>query len=102
MPTQYTWPAAPAPDASSTLYIEGVPLDAAEREVAHIFRPFPGYQSLRLLTKESKQDANRRFVLCFVEFDNKYQATISMHALQGYRFDKDDLKGLKITYSKRR
>ena len=31
-----------------TLYVEGVPNDATEREVYHLFRPFPGFISLRL------------------------------------------------------
>lgn len=87
-------------DASSTLFIEGLPSDASEREVAHIFRPFPGYQSLRLLAKESKQSQTRFYILCFVEFDNKYQATFAMNHLQGYRFDKDDVKGLSMSYAK--
>lgn len=42
----------------------------------------------------------RLYNLCFVEFDNKYQATIAMHALQGYRMDKNDSKGLTISYAK--
>ena len=29
-------------DASSTLYVEGLPPDATEREVSHIFRRFEG------------------------------------------------------------
>jgi RNA recognition motif-containing protein len=87
-------------DASSTLFIEGLPSDATEREVAHIFRPFPGYQSLRILNKESKQSPNRLYTLCFVEFDNKYQATFAMNHLQGYRFEKDDAKGLSMSYAK--
>jgi len=87
-------------EASSTLYVEGLPSDATEREVSHIFRPFAGYQSLRILPKESKQFPSRTYHLCFVEFDNKYQATITMHALQGYRMDKNDTKGLHISYAK--
>lgn len=35
-----------------------------------------------------------------MEFDNKYQATVAMHALQGYRMDKNDTKGLTISYAK--
>jgi len=87
-------------DASSTLYVEGLPLDATEREVAHIFRPFPGYSSLRILAKQSKHPA-RTYNLLFVEFDNKYQATFAMHHLQGYRMDKNDSKGLHISYAKK-
>jgi len=97
MPSMY--PPLP-PDASPTLYVEGLPIDATEREVSHIFRPFTGYASLRILPKESKQFPSRMYHLCFVEFDNKYQATLAMHALQGYRMDKNDTKGLHISYAK--
>jgi RNA recognition motif. (a.k.a. RRM, RBD, or RNP domain) len=44
-------PMALTPDACSTLYVEGLPSSATEREVAHIFRPFPGFQSLRIRHK---------------------------------------------------
>eukprot|EP01102_Stenamoeba_stenopodia_P011275 TRINITY_DN3448_c0_g1_i1.p1 TRINITY_DN3448_c0_g1~~TRINITY_DN3448_c0_g1_i1.p1 ORF type:complete len:281 (+),score=56.44 TRINITY_DN3448_c0_g1_i1:286-1128(+) len=90
------------PDASTTLYVEGLPNDTTEREVAHIFRPFPGYQSVRLLQKESKTNPSKIYTLCFVEFDSKYQASVSMNALNGYRMDKNDSKGLKISYAKAR
>jgi RNA recognition motif-containing protein len=93
------YPSLP-PDASNTLYVEGVPTDATEREVSHIFRPYAGFSSLRILQKESKQYPNRVYFLCFVEFDNKFQATAAMHALQGYRMDKNDTKGLHISYAK--
>jgi len=93
------FPSLPS-DASSTIYVEGLPSDATEREVAHIFRPFPGYQSLRVLAKESKQNPSRVYNLCFVEFDNKYQATFALNHLQGYRLDKDDTKGLSMCYAK--
>lgn len=94
-----TYPTLPN-EAVSTLYVEGLPLDATEREVAHIFRPWPGFLSLRILPKESKQYPNRTYNLCFVEFDNKYQATMALHALQGYKMDKNDTKGLNISYAK--
>jgi RNA recognition motif-containing protein len=108
-------PQLPA-DASSTLYVEGLPLDATEREVAHIFRQWPGFQSLRILPKVKESTQNNptqapKFVtphptthtyhLCFVEFDNKTQATLAMCHLNGYRFDlKNDTKGLVISYAK--
>ncbi|KAJ0025556.1 hypothetical protein Pint_07958 [Pistacia integerrima] len=55
------------PDASNTLYVEGLPPDTTRREVArilfdtlalrndNIFRPFVGYKEVRLVSKESKQ-----------------------------------------------
>jgi len=97
------------PNASSTLYVEGLPLDASEREVSHIFRPFSGYQSLRIIvknyskegaTEDSKATNSRPFPLCFVEYDNKWQATQAMLSLQGYRMDKNDNKGLNVTFAK--
>ena len=36
-------------NATNTVYVEGIPLDASEREIAHIFRPFPGFLGLRLI-----------------------------------------------------
>jgi len=88
------------PEAVSTLYIEGLPLDASEREMSHIFRPMPGFLTVRILQTMSKQYPNRTYNLCFAEFDNKYQATLAMHVLQGYKMDKNDVKGLHISYAK--
>jgi hypothetical protein len=102
-------------DANSTLFVEGIPLDATEREVSHIFRQWPGFQSLRIITRikdlTNKQNNNQnnnnnnkssiyRYNLCFVEFENKIQANFAMLYLQGYRFDKKDIKGLSISFAK--
>ncbi len=38
--------------ATSTVYVEGIPGDATEREVAHIFRPFTGFKSVRLIHRD--------------------------------------------------
>jgi RNA recognition motif-containing protein len=84
-------------EASSTLYVEGLPIDATEREMSHIFRPFPGFQSLRIISKTMR---GKVFNLCFVEFDNKAQATSAMNILQGYRMDINDVRGLKMSYAK--
>ncbi|KAK6940017.1 RNA recognition motif domain [Dillenia turbinata] len=58
------------PDASSTIYVEGLPPDSTRREVAHIFRPFVGYKEVRLVTKESKHRGGDPLILCFVDFAN--------------------------------
>lgn len=87
-------------EASSTLFVEGLPSDATIREVSHIFRPFPGFQSLRLVPKESKGDPAKLFVLCFVEYDSKLQATAALHGLQSYRIDEKDTHGLRISYAR--
>lgn len=86
-------------DASSTLYVEGVAHDAIEREVAHIFRPFPGFQLVRMLHRESRKYPDSTYLLCFIEFDNKHQATAAMQMLQGYKFDRADSRGLRISYA---
>ena len=74
--------------ATNIVYVEGIPVDAKEREVAHIFRPFPGYRSLRLIEKEKNGENT---ILCFADFENVIQSTICINTLQGYRFDKNDL-----------
>eukprot|EP00244_Chara_vulgaris_P011125 TRINITY_DN537_c0_g1_i1.p1 TRINITY_DN537_c0_g1~~TRINITY_DN537_c0_g1_i1.p1 ORF type:complete len:277 (+),score=52.60 TRINITY_DN537_c0_g1_i1:148-978(+) len=74
-------------NASATLYVEGVPADCSKREAAHIFRPFIGFQGLRLVHRESKRESGDKIVLCFVEFVNPQCAATAMDALQGYKFD---------------
>lgn len=85
------------PDATNCLYVDGIPIDAKEREVSHIFRPYPGYQCARLISKEAKN--GRKFYYCFVDFDSSIHASIALQSLQGYRFHKKDKKGLKISYA---
>ena len=82
-------------NATKIVYVEGIPIDATEREVTHIFRPFPGYKSLRLIHKEKNGENT---ILCFVDFENSFQSTICINTLQGYRFDKSDLVGLHCSY----
>jgi RNA recognition motif-containing protein len=79
-------------NASNTVYVEGVPTDATEREVAHIFRPFVGFKTVRLIPREKRQ--GERVMLCFADFENTLQTTIVINTLQGYRFDRDDIFGL--------
>lgn len=78
------------PDASSTLYVEGLPPDSTRREVAHIFRPFVGYKEARLVSKESKHRGGDPIILCFVDFENPACAATAMSALQGYKMDEHD------------
>eukprot|EP00903_Cladosiphon_okamuranus_P006484 g6343.t1 len=95
-------------DAHHTLYVEGVPGDVSERELAHIFRPFPGYISLRLRAKggrslaaPSSSSANVE-AICFVEFESSYHATIAKMGAADYRLDKVDRNSpiLRIEYAK--
>jgi len=93
------------PEATSTLYVEGLPPDATEREVSHIFRRFEGagFQSVRMRPIESNKNPGTNLFLCFAEFDNAHQATIAMYGLQGYRFDvkvEGSNAGIRISYAK--
>lgn len=66
-------------DAHHTLYVEGIPGDASERELAHIFRPFPGYISLRLRTKGGRGSMSSSMNsdnICFVEFESPYHVSM--------------------------
>eukprot|EP00752_Nemacystus_decipiens_P003836 g3529.t1 len=94
-------------DAHHTLYVEGVPGDVSERELAHIFRPFPGYISLRLRAKGGRSlgapsSAANVEAICFVEFESSYHATIAKMGAADYRLDKVDRNSpvLRIEYAK--
>mmetsp|Transcript_4295 Transcript_4295/g.12004 ORF Transcript_4295/g.12004 Transcript_4295/m.12004 type:complete len:245 (+) Transcript_4295:56-790(+) len=82
--------------ANNTLFIEGVPDDATEREMSHIFRPFHGYQAIR---KTSRRGGDPGGYLCFVEFLTPEAAFAAMNALQGYKMDYDDQVGLRISFA---
>ncbi|KAL3650576.1 hypothetical protein CASFOL_006979 [Castilleja foliolosa] len=80
------------PNASSTLYVEGLPANCSRREVSHIFRPFVGYKEVRLVTKDSKHPGGDPLVLSFVDFLSPAHAATALDALQGYKFDEHDRK----------
>jgi hypothetical protein len=59
--------------------VEGLPVDATEREVAHIFRPFPGYKAVRIVesgVQESDQSSpllekgSLKEFVCYVDFES--------------------------------
>jgi len=62
--------------ASRTLYVDGVPADMAVRELGHVFRPFPGFDSIRL------KDGPRG-PFAFVEFDSPAEALVALRAANG-------------------
>ncbi|KAI3731374.1 hypothetical protein L1987_62562 [Smallanthus sonchifolius] len=84
------------PDASNTLFVEGLPSDCSRREVAHIFRPFVGYKEVRLVTKESRHSSGDPLVLCFVDFESPAEAATAKDALQGYKFDEHDRDSVSL------
>jgi len=70
-------------NATNTVYVEGIPLDATEREVARnylsyliysfhvdIFRPFPGFKSVRLIPREKRP--GEKVIFCFADFENAF------------------------------
>lgn len=94
-------PGMAPPEATHTLYVEGLPADCSRREAAHIFRPFLGFKEVRLVRKEGKRDGDQ-FVLCFVDFTDPKSASIALEALQGYKFDETvrESPSLRLQYSR--
>ncbi|KAK8943730.1 hypothetical protein KSP40_PGU005259 [Platanthera guangdongensis] len=90
------------PDASNTLFVEGLPANCTSREVSHIFRPFVGFQEVRLVNKESKHSGGDPFVLCFVDFVSPVEAAVALDALQGYKLDEHDQESscLRIQFAR--
>ena len=82
-------------NATNIVYVEGLPLNSTEREVAHLFRPFQGFKSVRLVFRDKNGEKS---LICFADFENVTQSTICINTLQGYRFDKNDLVGLHFSY----
>lgn len=91
-----------SPDASNTLFVEGLPANCTRREVSHIFRPFPGFQEVRLVSKESKYAGADVWILCFADFASPSQAAVALDHLQGYKFDEQDRDSpvLKLQFSR--
>eukprot|EP01024_Parvocaulis_polyphysoides_P037193 TRINITY_DN33099_c0_g1_i2.p3 TRINITY_DN33099_c0_g1~~TRINITY_DN33099_c0_g1_i2.p3 ORF type:complete len:249 (+),score=40.21 TRINITY_DN33099_c0_g1_i2:525-1271(+) len=88
-------------DAADTLFCEGLPNDATEREVSHIFRPFEGFKEVRLIQRENKQQEDGKVTLGFFEFKNAACANAALNVIQGYLFDqKDPNYKLKLSFAK--
>lgn len=62
-----------------------------------IFRPYPGFKSVRLIPREKRP--GEKVIFCFADFENAFQTTLVINTLQGYRFDKDDILGLQFSYA---
>lgn len=69
--------------ASSTIVVEGLPPDAIEREVAHIFRPFPGFKTVRIVhvTSEGEGEGKSGESNCFVDFESALQTTAVINTI---------------------
>uniref|UniRef100_M1BLA1 Nucleic acid binding protein n=1 Tax=Solanum tuberosum TaxID=4113 RepID=M1BLA1_SOLTU len=91
------------PEASSTLFVEGLPANCTRREFADIFRPFVGFKEVRLVIKESRHPGGHPFVLCFVDFMSPPHAATAMDTLQGYKLDEHerDSPNLRLQFARR-
>ncbi|KAH9316921.1 hypothetical protein KI387_018690 [Taxus chinensis] len=90
------------PDASNTLFVEGLPATCTRREAAHIFRPFVGFKEVRLVNKEPRHAGGEPLVLCFVDFISASCAATALEALQGYKFDENerDSPSLRLQFAR--
>lgn len=62
-----------------------------------IFRPYPGFIRVRLIPKEAN---DKKFFLCFVDFDNEYNSTKALNGLNGYIFDIKTGHTISIQYAR--
>eukprot|EP01067_Filipodium_phascolosomae_P007729 Filipodium_phascolosomae@DN6310_c0_g1_i1.p1 len=86
---------------TNSVFVDGLPDDTSERELAHVFRPYPGFIQCRISKNERSQIfVPGRTVFAFVEFQTVEQATVTIHNLQGYRFDRRDDVGIRLAYAK--
>ncbi|KAJ7544190.1 hypothetical protein O6H91_09G068600 [Diphasiastrum complanatum] len=90
-------------DESPTLFVDGLPADCSRREAAHIFRPFMGFKTVRVVHKFVKRllkepDA-RKLVLGYVDFTDSKCAATAMQALEGYKFDENDPDSSTLKFS---
>jgi len=70
--------------ASTTILVEGLPSDASEREVAHIFRPFLGFKSVKIVAKSVESpdsQKNEKGNICYADFETSEQATAVVNTI---------------------
>ena len=81
--------------------MEGLPQDCTKREAAHIFRRFSGFRDLRIIPKEDRFTKST-FLLCFVDFESREDATAALTSIQDYKMDLDHLeeRGLTVFFAR--
>ncbi|KAF1884714.1 hypothetical protein Lal_00028600, partial [Lupinus albus] len=81
------------PDASNTLYVEGLPSDCTKRDAARIL--FVVMQCLVIRGGDP-------LILCFVDFENPACAATAMSALQSYKVDEfhSESSHLRLQFSR--
>ncbi|XP_022977140.1 protein MATERNALLY EXPRESSED GENE 5-like isoform X2 [Cucurbita maxima] len=75
---------------SNIIFVDGLPTDCTRREVGHLFRPFIGYEDIRVVHKEPRRRGDKATVLCFVEFSEARYAQAAMEALQVFDVGRDE------------
>jgi hypothetical protein len=85
----------PTREATSNIYVEGLPQDATDREVAHIFRPYPGYKSVKTEARYVQEGTSHRVTICIAHFENASQAMVVVNTLQVSLMSSDGL-GLPV------
>ncbi|GAB2279642.1 hypothetical protein Dimus_014286 [Dionaea muscipula] len=88
-------PPLPSHDEVRTLFVAGLPDDVKSREIYHLFREFPGYESSNLRTAT---DHCQPFA--FAVFSDQQSAVAAMHALNGMLFDLEKGSSLYIDLAK--
>jgi len=89
-------------DATSTIFVDGLPFDVTRREISHIFRPFEGYITCRLIAKDSIRHLGEKMYLGFIEFDSEMHAFTAMNIVNGYKLDDTTEDGfvMKLTFAR--
>ena len=89
-------------DATSTIFVDGLPFDVTRREISHIFRPFEGYITARLIAKDSVRHPGEKMYIGFIEFDSEVHAYTAMNIVNGYKLDDSTDEGyvMKLTFAR--
>ncbi|GFP78945.1 RNA-binding protein with multiple splicing [Phtheirospermum japonicum] len=83
-------------DQVRTLFVAGLPEDVKPREIYHLFRECPGYQSSNLRPPTSSN--NQPFA--FATFVDQQSAIMALHAINGMVFDLEKGSTLHIDLAK--
>lgn len=76
---------------NNILFLTNLPPETTEIMVQVLFAQFPGFKEARLIPG--------RYDICFVEFENEFQAGSAKDSLQGFRITPNN--AIKITYAKK-
>eukprot|EP00252_Welwitschia_mirabilis_P015194 TRINITY_DN33431_c0_g1_i1.p1 TRINITY_DN33431_c0_g1~~TRINITY_DN33431_c0_g1_i1.p1 ORF type:complete len:241 (-),score=61.36 TRINITY_DN33431_c0_g1_i1:290-1012(-) len=83
-------PEAPAPP-NNILFIQNLPHEATSMMLQMLFCQYPGFKEVRLIEQKPG--------IAFVEYGDEMQATVALHALQGFKITAQN--PMLITYAKK-